>query len=74
LPLAVLDVALLHLLLAPSDDVVDLAPDCLDLTLSIKASPHLFIGFNETLQFFLQTIVLVVQVSHVFIKGIYFSL
>lgn len=57
-----------------TDDIVNTASDGFDLLLAIKASPDSFISLNESLQFFLQAVVLIVKISHVFVKGVNFGL
>ena len=66
--------SLLHFELGSSDDVVHLVSDAIDLLLSVKTSSDVFIGFDEAFQFFLQTIVLVVQVRHMLVKSIHLGL
>lgn len=66
--------SLLNLLLGSSDHVVNLGSDLLDLLLSIETLSDLLVGLDETFKLFLEAVVLVVQVGHVFVEGINFGL
>ena len=44
------------------------------LGLSIKSLSHMFVSLDEAFELFLEAVVLVIQISHVFIKGIDFRL
>ena len=72
--LAVFDLPLLDFLLTSTNHVVNFASNALNLVLAVKTSSNLFIGFNETLEFLLEAVVLVVQVCHVLVQCINFGL
>jgi hypothetical protein len=64
----------LHLALASSNHVVNLASDTFDLGFAVKSSSHLLVSLNEAFQLLLETVVLVVEVCHVLVQGIDFGL
>jgi hypothetical protein len=64
--------SLLDLLLGSSDHIIDLGSDLFDLLLSVETMSDLLISLDETFKLLLETVVLIVQVGHVFIEGINF--
>ena len=63
-----------YLMLASSDDVVYSGTDVFYVVLSVKTFSYLFVGFNETLKFLLKAVILIVQICHMLIQCIHFSL
>ena len=66
--------SLVNLLLTSSNDIIDFGANRLHLMFSIQTSSYLLIGFNEVFEFLLEAIILIVQISHVFVEGFYLSL
>jgi len=63
-----------NFLLRPPDDIVNPGSNLIYLVLAVEASPHLVVSFEESLQLFLQAVVLIVEIGHVLIKSIDLSL
>lgn len=63
-----------YFLLRPPDNIVDPASNLFNLALSVEASPDLVVGLDEALELLLETVVLVVQVGHVLVESVNFSL
>jgi hypothetical protein len=57
-----------------SNNIIDLGSDLLDLLLSIEPLSYLLISLDESLKFFLEAVILVIQVGHMLIEGINFRL
>lgn len=66
--------SLLNLVLRSPDDIIDLASDLLNLSLTIKSSSHLVVSLDKALKLFLQTVVLVIEIGHMLVKSINLSL
>ena len=64
----------LNFSLGSGDDVVDSLSNVVNFSLSIQVLPDLIISLYKLLELLLQAIVLVIQISHVFIKCIDLSL
>lgn len=56
-----------NLCLASSNDIVHFVSDALNLVLSIETSSDLFVCLNEAFEFFLEAVVLIVEISHMLI-------
>jgi hypothetical protein len=67
-------VSLLDLCLTSSNYIIDFASNSFNLVLSVETSSHFFVSLNETFELFLETVILIVQVCHVFIQGVNLSL
>ncbi len=66
--------SLCHFILRPLNDVVYFVSNLFNLSFSIKTLSDLIVCFDETFKFFLKTVILVIQISHVFVKCANFSL
>jgi hypothetical protein len=64
--------SLLDLLLGSSYHVIDLRSDLFNLLLSIETMSDLLISLDETFKLFLEAVILIVQVGHMFIESINF--
>lgn len=63
-----------HSNVGSSDTIIHSIPDALYLCFTVKISLNCLISIDKVFKFFLQTIVLIIQICHVFIKSIDFSL
>jgi len=64
--------SLLHFVLRSSNNIINSKSNRIYFLFPIKVSSHLIICLNKLLQLFLQTIILIIQICHMFIKSINF--
>ena len=64
----------LDFVLRASYNIIDPSSNWLNLSFSVKSLSNLVIGFNEALKFFLKAVVLIVEIGHVLVQCIDFSL
>ena len=64
----------LNFKLTSSDNIINFASDLFYLSFSIKPFSHLIICLNKAFELFLQAVILIVKISHMFIKCSNFSL
>ena len=63
-----------HHMVGPSDAVVNSVANDFNMCLAVKISLNSFISIDKVLELLLQAVVLIIQICHVFIESINFSL
>lgn len=64
--------ATLHFLLRPPNNIVYLPSNLVNLRFPVQINSDLRISLNEAFQLFLETVVLIIEVSHMLVKCVYF--